>query len=57
MKNYGGSELVHYTSTPGWGSGSVTFTTGAGNTTAQIFCYHDVGAHTADCDDLAVYGQ
>lgn len=54
VKNYGGSQLVYYTSTPSWSQGTVTFTTGASNTTAQIFCYHDVGSGTASCDNLSV---
>lgn len=57
VNNYGGSQLVYYTSTPRWGQGSVTFTTGASTTTANVFCYHDVGSTTARCDDITVYPQ
>ena len=55
VKNYGGAEtrMPAFTSTT-YGSGTVTFTTGASNTTARIYCYTRLGTGEGRCDDVSV---
>ncbi|MEY9956632.1 carbohydrate binding domain-containing protein [Streptacidiphilus sp. MAP5-52] len=55
VKNYGGSQAAAPITATGWTQGTVTFTTGASTTTADIFCYHDIGSGTANCDDITAY--
>ncbi|HCT81013.1 MAG TPA: hypothetical protein DGT23_31490 [Micromonosporaceae bacterium] len=55
VKNHGGAE----TRAPAFVSttyvhGSVTFTTGASNTTARIYCYARVGTGYGYCDDIVL---
>lgn len=54
VKNYGGSQLTASTSSTDWAQGTVTFTTGATTTSATVFCYHNTGTGTANCDDISV---
>jgi hypothetical protein len=56
VKNYGGSELraPAFTGTT-YAQGSVSFTAGASNTLATIYCYNRLStAGTGYCDDLSV---
>lgn len=55
VKNYGGPETRPPAFvTTGYVYGSVTFTTGATNTTAKIYCYARVGTGYGYCDDISV---
>ena len=55
VKNYGGTEVraPAFTVTS-YTSGSVTFTTGAANTTARIYCYTRAGTGDGQCDDVTL---
>jgi hypothetical protein len=54
VKNYGGSQLATVISATAWTQASITFTTGATTTQATVFCYHNAGSSSADCDDVRV---
>ncbi|MFD5920989.1 carbohydrate binding domain-containing protein [Kitasatospora sp. NPDC058201] len=53
VKGYGGTQVSGYSSATSYTPVATTFTTGATNTTATVFCYH-APAGTASCDDIAV---
>lgn len=55
VKHYGGAETrAPAFVTTSYEFGSVTFTTGAGNTTAKIYCYARIGSGYGYCDDLVL---
>lgn len=55
VKNYGGTETnVGITSSAYTSSGDISFTTGASNTSATIYCFKATGTLDAYCDDFAV---
>ncbi|MCY3023195.1 MAG: PA14 domain-containing protein [Planctomycetota bacterium] len=56
-KEYGGTERAGTVKEEAYTEVSVTFTTGATNTEATIFCYKDGGKSYAYCDDLCVEAQ
>ncbi|MFE2730980.1 carbohydrate binding domain-containing protein [Streptomyces sp. NPDC059349] len=58
VKNFGGSETrIPAFSAFGWRTGSITFTTGATNTSATLYCYTRTGKGSGWCDDLRVVKQ
>ncbi|GIG56810.1 hypothetical protein Lfu02_11820 [Longispora fulva] len=55
VKSFGGTETrAPAFTTMSWAFGSVTFTTGATNTTARIYCYARVGTGYGYCDDITL---
>ncbi|GLZ75349.1 hypothetical protein Afil01_01560 [Actinorhabdospora filicis] len=55
VKGYGGAEVrAPGFTTTAWASGSVTFTTGASNTSGRIYCYTRAGGGDGYCDDVVV---
>ncbi|MGW2377407.1 RICIN domain-containing protein [Kitasatospora sp. NPDC001683] len=54
VKNYGGAQVTAHTSATGWTPVSDTFTTGATNTSATVFCYLPSASATSTCDDLSL---
>jgi hexosaminidase len=54
VKNYGGAEIAATITSTGYTAGSVTFSTGAGNSQATIYCYKATGGGYAYCDDITV---
>ncbi|MFC5821027.1 family 20 glycosylhydrolase [Nonomuraea harbinensis] len=54
VKHYGGAELAATITSTGYTEGSVTFTTGAANREATIYCYKATGGGPAHCDDITV---
>lgn len=58
VKNYGGAEIrVPAFGTGQWTAGSMTFTTGAANTTAVVYCYARSGTGYGWCDDVRLIAQ
>ncbi|MET7535686.1 carbohydrate binding domain-containing protein [Streptomyces sp. NPDC005507] len=58
VKNFGGSETrIPAFSAFGWRTGSITFTTGATNTSATLYCYTRTGKGSGWCDDLRIVKQ
>lgn len=54
VKNYGGAQVTSRTSATGWTRLSDTFTTGATDTSARVFCYLPSASATSTCDDLSL---
>jgi len=56
VQNYGGNQVYVPVTGTSYGQVSVQFTTGSGNTTAQIFCYKGAGNGNGVgyCDDISV---
>ncbi|MFI6896859.1 carbohydrate binding domain-containing protein [Streptomyces sp. NPDC050256] len=54
VKDHGGAQTVAVTSATTWTQKSLTFTTGSTATQATVFCYHNTGSATANCDDVSV---
>ncbi|WP_412538798.1 RICIN domain-containing protein [Longispora sp. K20-0274] len=54
VKNYGSAQVTSRTTATGWTLMTVPFTTGAGNTTATVFCYLPSASATSTCDDLSL---
>lgn len=53
VKNYGGSDIrVPAFVNKTWAGGSLTFTTGAANTQATVYCFTRLGAGAGRCDDV-----
>ncbi|NUT35171.1 MAG: hypothetical protein HOV79_19115, partial [Hamadaea sp.] len=58
VKNYGGAEIrVPAFGTTQWTPSSMTFTTGASNTTAVVYCYARSGTGYGWCDDVRLIAQ
>ncbi|MEY9956631.1 carbohydrate binding domain-containing protein [Streptacidiphilus sp. MAP5-52] len=55
VENYGGVYSTYWTSSTSWTRGTVTFTTGPTNTTAEIFLYNDQGSGNDYADTITVY--
>ncbi|MEW1860212.1 carbohydrate binding domain-containing protein [Streptomyces sp. NPDC088194] len=53
VKNHGGAQVSASTTATGWTRLSAPFTTGAGDTSATVFCYLP-SAGRSSCDDLSV---
>ena len=54
VKNFGGTEASVAINSTAYAQGSLNFTTGAGNTSATIYCYKLSGNGVAYCDDFSV---
>ena len=54
IKNFGGTETSVAINSTAYAQGSLSFTTGASNTSATIYCYKLSGSGVAYCDDFSV---
>ncbi|MEY9940591.1 putative Ig domain-containing protein [Streptacidiphilus sp. MAP5-3] len=54
VKSYGGKQVQAHSTATSWTEESDTFTTGASNTSATVFCYVPTGPATSSCDDLSL---
>ncbi|WP_052441304.1 RICIN domain-containing protein [Streptacidiphilus anmyonensis] len=54
VKKFGGAQVSAHTSATGWTRESDTFTTGAADTSATVFCYLPSASSTSTCDDLSL---
>lgn len=54
VKNYGGTETFYNFTTTSYTQGSITFTTGATNTSANIYFWRSSGTGTAYADDVVI---
>lgn len=54
VKNYGGTETSQQFTSTSYAEKTVTFTTGANNTTAEIYYFKGSGTGTSYCDDASV---
>jgi hypothetical protein len=54
VKNFGGTQVTTHVAATGWTQVTDTFTTGATNTSATVFCYLPSASSTSTCDDLSL---
>ncbi len=54
VKNYGGTETNNFTTSSTYTQISITFTTGASNTSANIYCWKNGGSAASYCDDFSL---
>jgi hypothetical protein len=54
VKNYGGTETNNAITSSTYTQVRVTFTTGSGNTSADIYCWKNGGSAASYCDDFSV---